>query len=55
MTTNTFPTVQEPLVNDVRTPVEDKYPFYFSLLQKWVIPAMGEAPKMVGVVKISDL
>jgi len=55
MTTNTFPTVQEPVINDLRTPVESKDPFYFSLLQSWVIPSQGKAPKKVGVVNVHSI
>ena len=55
MTTNTFPTVQEPIVNDLRTPIESKYPFYFSLLQSWVIPSQGKDPKKVGIVDVHSI
>lgn len=55
MTTNTFPTVQEPVVYDLRIPIESKYPFYFTLLQRWVITAPGVAPKKVDSVNVHSI
>ena len=55
MTTNTFPTRMEPVIYDLRIPIQPKYPFYFNLLQNWVIPSQGEAPKKVDVVDVNSI
>lgn len=47
MSTQTYSTRYAPVQFDKITPAAPQYPFYFTLSNKWVIPAAGEPAVVV--------
>jgi len=54
MTTNTFPAAAEPTVFDPRLPVQPIYPFHFSLLHKWEVPAEGQPVRQIARAQLPE-